>query len=295
MTSLFTGLSPLGDPQPPLLAAGPFVVERADPDGVLYDIGFDLARADAGRVTWMGQWQHSVTPVQDPKIENGIISFIQKGDAVQYTIRPLQPGDAYLTGSSDDAPEVTGPDDAAAAVKALASTFHSQQFTESNPPSMGENNLYLTRDGSGKPLALVKMRASSETLVRQDGAWFPLGDNETLLGESDTPVRDGAVLVWDSGNLAGLTGWINDDRFSPQDAVRLFIETDDADRVTRLVLQRSKNRFYSREQGRWVKAVPAADATTVDVVWSAIGAWDDGDLKQLAQVAPYDMDGDQAA
>lgn len=295
MTDLFSGLSPLGEPQAPLLAAGPFVVERTDPEGALYDIGFDLSRADAGQVTWLGQWRHSVTPVQDPKIENGVISFIQQGDGVQYTIRPLQPGDVYLAGSGYDAPPLTGPDDAAAAVRMLASVLHGQQFGDPNPSSMGEDNLYLTRDGFGKPLALVKMHASSETLFRRDGAWLPLGEDDSLLGESDIPVRDGAVLAWDSGNLAGLKNWVSDDRFTPADATALFVELDADDGVARLILQRSQNRFYARRSGQWVLAKPDPEATTVDVVWSAIGAWDDGDLKQLAQVEQYDVDGDQAA
>lgn len=291
---LFDGLSPLGEAQAPLLAAGPFIVERTDPGGTLYDIGFDLTRADVGQVSWIGQWRHTVTPVQEPKIENGVISFIQEQDGVQYTIRPLQPGDAYLSGPSYESPQLTGPEDAQDAVRGLATILHQQQFPDSDPPGMGEDNLYLTRDGSGRPLALVKMQSGREALVRQEGAWLPLGD-DSLLGESDIPMRDGAVLVWDSGNLASLNNWISDDRFSPNDAISLFVEVDPSDRVTRLILQRSANRFYSREHGQWVKATPDQSQMTVDVAWSAIGAWDDGFLKQLAQVEPYDVDGDQAA
>lgn len=293
MTEPFDGLSPLGAPTAPVLADGPFIVERTDPEGTLYDVGFNLTRVDAGRVAWAGQWQHSVRPVQEPVVNAGRITFTQATDGNQFLIRPLQPGDFYLAGTGET-PLVSTPEDAQNAVVALATVLRDQQFGDSTPPVMGEDNLYLTRDQSGRPLALVKMATSHGTLIRLGGSWVPLNSDDAL-GESDIPVRDGAVLAWDSGNLDSLKNWVSDDRFTPADALELWVEINDQNRVQRLFLRRTQNRVYSRQNGVWVKAQPDPNAMTVDVTWSAIGAWDDGDLVQLAQVEDYDVNGDQAA
>lgn len=297
MIDIPAALSPLGNNIEGILAAGPFIVERADPGGTLYEIGWDLSHVDAESVQWLSFLSHWVTPSAEPVVSGNTISFEQVQDGAKFLIRPLEPGDGFLAGVDDTAFVPANPQEAQQSTLALAEVIRSQILgAEPQTSVAGENNLYVTRDSSGQPLALIKMSASFPTLVRQNSAWRPLQDSEDdLLGAVDTPVRAGAVLAWDAGNLRSLDSWVSDDRFSPNDAIRLWVELDSDNHVQHLFLQRSQNRFYSRVNGRWVKAIPDPNAATVDVAWSAISAWDDGDLMQLAQVEPYDVDGEQAA
>lgn len=297
MIEIPAALSPLGNDVEGVLATGPFVVERTDPNGTLYEIGWDLSRVDEESVQWLSSLAHWVTPTAEPVVSGNTISFEQVQDGDKFLIRPMEPGDGFLAGVDDSGFVPANEQEAKQATLALAEVVRSQLSGANQQTAVaGENNLYVTRNESGQPLALIKMSASFPTLIRQNSAWRPLQDNEDdLLGSVDTPVRAGAVLAWDSGNLSSLSDWVSDDRFSPNDAIRLWVELDNDNHVQHLFLQRSQNRFYDRANGRWVKGTPDPNAATVDVLWSAIGAWDDGDLMQLAQVEPYDVDGEQAA
>lgn len=295
MTEIPAGLSPLSEPADGVLAAGPFVVTVTGPDGSVSILGANLVRADADSVEWTDKNQHVVHPAEPPIITDSTISFTQAADGTQYRIRPIDPGDGDVAGLPDWAPPAD-PAEAESAILALAQSAHDQLF--GNPLGTvkpGEDNLYLTKSQEGTPLALIKMASSHGTLLRDAGGWRPLTDSDQhLLGATDIPVRDGAVLAWDSGDIRGVNRWVSDDRFAPSDAAELFVELDDNDHVSRLLLRRSRNRFYSRENGQWVPVLPDSATTTVDVTWSAIGAWDDGLLMQLAQVEPYDVDGEAA-
>lgn len=297
MINIPAALSPLGNNNESVLAAGPFIVERTDPVGTLYEIGYDLTQADAHSIRWSGSLSHWITPTGEPVVSGNTITFEQVQDGSKFVIRPLEAGDGFLAGMDDSAFVPANAQETQQAALALAEVIRSQlSGATPSTATAGENNLYVTRDQTGQPLALIKMSGSFPTLVRQNSAWRPLQDDEDdLLGSVDVPVRSGAVLAWDTGNLASVNNWISDDRFSPNDAIRLWVELDDRNHVQHLFLQRSQSRFYDRVNGRWVRATPDPAAHTVDVSWSAIGAWDDGDLMQLAQVEPYDVDGDQAA
>lgn len=295
MTEIPTGLSPLSEPADGVLAAGPFVVTMTGPDGSISTLGVNLVRADAASVEWTGKDQHVVHPAEPPAITDSTITFTQAADGTLYRIRAIDPGDGVVAGLPDWAPPAD-PAEAESAVLALAQSAHDQLFGDPlDAVQPGEDNLYLTRSQEGTPLALIKMASSHDTLLRDSGGWRQLTQaDEHLLGATDIPVRDGAVLAWDSGDLRGVNRWVSDDRFSPADASELLVELDENDHVSRLLLRRSRNRFYSRENGQWVSAAPDPAAATVDVTWSAIGAWDDGLLMQLAQVEPYDVDGEAA-
>jgi hypothetical protein len=289
-------LSPIApDGATPALAVGPFVVERTDDDGTLSDIGFLLRRADERMVEWEGSTHmHRVRPSAEPVVSGNVLTFTQPTDGARYVVRPLESTDSVLIDLPDDTPALGGD---TGAVTALAELIWSQHFGEVVGTPAGEDNLYLTRAQDGEPVALVKMSASHPTLVRQDGGWRLLADDEDdLLGSRDVPVKADAVTAWDAGNIVQLESLLMDDRFSPIDVTNLWIELDgDTDKIKRLLAERSRNRFYERtKQGTWAPAQPDPDAVTVDVVWSAIGAWDTGDLDSVADVEDYDTEGDAA-
>lgn len=292
MIEVPAALSPVSpDDVVPSLATGPFVVERVDTDGTLVDLGFFLRRADSRAVEWEGSTHaHLVRPGSEPVVSGDSITFTQPADGAVYTIRPLSGDDGILAGISGDSSTL---DDSSA----LAELIWSQRYDEVQPAQVGENNLYLTRSKSGEPVALVKMSAGHPTLLRQDGGWRLLTDSDDdLLGASDVPVKSDAVTAWDAGNIPQLENLLMDDRFSPIDVTNLWVEVDgDTEKLKRLLAERSRGRFYERtKRGTWAPAKPDSDAVTIDVIWSAIGAWDTGDLRWIADVGDYDTEGDAA-
>lgn len=302
MTEIPEGLQPIkpeAAPAPDALALGPFVIERVDgEDGSsLSELGFDLVQADAAGVEWMGDHPHLVVPTEEPAVVDGGLQFTQAGDGSTYVIRPLTLSDAALAGEPNLAPDSTiDEDEARALLVRLAETVWDHRINGNDPVEMGEDNLYLTRDDAGDPLALIKMGASFPTLLRQDNGWRQLRDDEDeLLGASDVPVREDAVTAWDSGELQRLEGLLMDERFSPKDVLNLWAEVGDAEEIKRLLVERSRGRLYERtEAGTWAEATSDPEAATVDLLWSAIGAWDAGDLQKLNQVSEFDANGDAA-
>jgi hypothetical protein len=302
VTEIPEGLSPIQPetvPTPDALAFGPFVVERTDgQDGsVITDVGFDLVQVNAGGVEWMGDYPHRVVPVNEPVVSDGALHFTQAADGSAYVMRPLTLSDASLVGEPNLAPDSTLDDDAARdLVIKLAEAVWDRRINGEDPVTMGEDNLYLTRNESGDPLALVKMGSGFPTLLRQDNAWRQLRDDEdSLLGASDVPVREDAVTAWDAGELQRLESLLMDDRFSPSDVLGLWAEVGNAEDIKRLLVERSRGRFYERTaEGLWSDARPDPDAATIDLLWSAVGAWDTGELQNLNQAGEFDVNGEVA-
>lgn len=291
MIEIPKALSPIGQrDERTALAYGPFIVEHSSLEGSRTYPGFLLDSDDEGRVTWLGYGhQHAVRPVQEPAAVGDAIRFSGADEDGDYLIRPLSPEDAQLAGAPAD---VTLDADA---LTALAETVWSREFGVPEATEISEENLYLTRDESGAPLALMKMGAGHPTLIRQDNGWRQLADDEDeLLGHSDVPVKEDAVTAWDSGELQRLEQLLMDERFSPKDVLNLWAEVGDSTEIKRLLAERSRGRVYERSQGRWVDAQPNPDAATVDLLWSAVGAWDDDDLRNLSQADEFDANGDAA-
>jgi hypothetical protein len=288
-------LSPLGASEDSL-AEGPFVVERTDPDGTTAELGFHLDMTGDGYLRWRRNTTQPplVLPSTEPVETDGVVTF-ESGTAT-YLIRPVEAGDEILGGITS--PLVANPQTATPAdLKALAEILRSRFYNGEPETPVGENNLYMTRGADGAPLALVKMSSSHPTLVRRDGRWDVLSDDENdLLGDNDIPVRESAVTTWDAGDMQKLEKLLLDDRFSPIDVTNVWVELGgDSEKIERLLIQRSRDRFYERtREGAWVEATPKEDAATVDVIWSAISAWDDGELADLGAVEPYDEEGDAA-
>jgi hypothetical protein len=302
VTEIPEGLSPISPetvPTPNALAMGPFVVERVDgADGSsLAELGFDLVQADSSAIEWMGEHSHLVVPAEEPITAGGALHFTQAADGSSYVLRPLTVADAALVGEPDLDPDPSGDDETAKElVVRLAETAWNRRINGEDPVEMGEDSLYLTRDESGDPLALVKMGASFPTLLRQDNAWRRLRDDEDeLLGVSDVPVREDAVTAWDSGELQRLEGLLMDDRFSPSDVLNLWAEVGDTEEIKRILVERSRGRFYERTNaGTWAEAQPDPQAVTMDLLWSAIGAWDTGELQSVNDASEFDANGEAA-
>jgi hypothetical protein len=278
-----------------VLATGPFVIDMVL-DGERYqDLGFDLTELNDKGVSWSGlDHGHVIVPAAEPALVNREIRFTNH-DGDSFVIRPLALGDGALVGFDD--PSVPANElEGKRSLRYLAEYLYRGYTGETVEPFLvSEDNLYLTRSEDGEPLALVKMSGAHPTLIRQDSGWRPLGDDEDeLLGTWDLPVKEEAVLAWDSGNIQELPGMTMSDRISPDEVSAVWLEVSDAGRLTRLLIQRSRDRFYSRVNGDWKKATPDPNATTLDVSWSAIGAWDTGDLRRLSQAAPYDVNGQAA-
>lgn len=292
MTEISNALSPIGQPdEREALAYGPFVVEHRSTEGERVYLGFLLNREEDGRATWLGLGHpHTVRPAGELATGGDTLRFSGSDEDGDYLIRPMGPGDAALAGVPGDV------DAAELDVTALAEVAWSREFDEPDSSEMGEDNLYLTRDNAGAPLALLKMGSSFPTLIRQDNGWRSLADDEDdLLGTSDVPVREDAVTAWDSGELQRLEGLLMDDRFSPNDVLSLWAEVGDAEEIRRLLAERSRGRFYERtREGAWTDAKPDPKATTIDLTWGAVGAWDTGDLRKLSQAGDYDVNGDAA-
>jgi hypothetical protein len=287
-----------GPAQDGILATGPFHVDLVIDGDAYVDLGFDLSQADDKGVTWRSfDREHSVVPAGDVTIANSTIAFADaNGDT--FAISPLSLGDGALVGAEPAQPS-PAPDDLVSAVRALGATIYSAYRSGSDDGTLApsENNLYLTRDAAGQPVALVKMSASHPTLLRQDNGWRPLRDDEDdLLGENDVPVKEDAVTAWDAGDIPRLERLLMDDRFSPADVTNVWLEVGNADELERLLIERSRGRIYERtDSGEWAPAQTDPDAATLDVTWGAVGAWDDGDLRRLWQAQGYDVNGDAAA
>lgn len=291
MIEISKALSPIGQPdERTALAYGPFVVEHRSAEGDRVYPGFLLDSDDQGRVTWLGLGQpHTVRPAEEPAADGDAVRFSSADGSGDYLVRPLTPADARFVGAPED---VTLDRDS---ITALAETIWSREFDAPAATEAGESNLYLTRDESGAPLALMKMGAGHPTLIRQDNGWRQLADDEDeLLGYSDVPVKDAAVTAWDSGELQRLEQLLMDERFSPKDVLNLWAEVGDSAEIKRVLAERSRGRVYERSQGRWVDAQPNPDEATVDLLWSAVGAWDEDDLRNLSQADEFDANGDAA-
>lgn len=290
MTEISNALSPIGQPdEREALAYGPFIVEHRSPEGDRTYLGF-LFNRDAEEVTWLGLGhQHAAVPIGEPASEGDTIRFSSAEDG-DYVLRPLGPEDAGLAG----APEGVSTENLDPTV--LAQAAWDREFGPLPTEEIGEDNLYLTRNAAGEPLALMKMGAGFPTLLRQDNGWRPLADDEDgLLGASDVPVREDAVTAWDSGELQRLESLLMDDRFSPADVTSLWAEVGDTEELKRLLVERSRGRLYERTRdGKWEEAASDPDATTIDLVWGAVGAWDTGDLKKLTQAGEFDANGEAA-
>lgn len=292
-------IKPETTPAPDALATGPFVVERVDgEDGSrVTSLGFDLLRADAQSVAWSGvDHDHEVRPGVEPALAGAEVWFTQPADGSTYVIRPLTLADASLAGEDLEVSDSLDEESARALFVALAQNIWDRRFADADLVEIGEDNLYLTRTESGDPLALVKMGAGFPTLLRQDNGWRPLRDDEdALLGVSDVPVREDAVTAWDSGELQRLEGLLMDERFSPNDVLALWAEVGDAEEIRRLLAERSRGRVYERTpEGVWADADPDPEAATIDLTWSAVGAWDTGELKKLTQAEEFDTNGEAA-
>lgn len=276
-----------------VIATGPFVIDATISGQRILDLGFTMTRVDESGIEWSGfERGHLVVPVAEPVLTGNRLTF-EDADGDTFLIRPLSLGDGTLVGFENPL-EPASDGEARQVVQMIGEYLYRAYLGETDAPSpISEDNLYLTRDSSGEPLALVKMSASHPTLLRQDGRWRALEDNEDeLLGHSDVPVREAAVLAWDSGDLPKLEDLLLDDRFSPSEVTNLWMEVSDAEDLKRLLVERSRGRFYERtRRGQWVPAKPDPDAVTADVIWSAVSAWDEGDLKKLSQLSPFDSDG----
>lgn len=298
MTEIPAELSPGRSPEEMgVLATGPFVVERTDPGGpTFYTFGFKLTSLSAESVSWLGDTHvHELVPAQEPVSDGTGITFTDPGSGEVLRIRPLAPNDEAIADLGDDV-ALSNRLEPEQRVAALADRIWSAQFDMPTPIEMGEDNLYLTRDPDGSVLALVKMSASQPTLIRQDKGWRALADDEDeLLGASDTPVKEQAVLAWDSGNLDDVERLLMDDRFSPADVINVWFEVGDTEELERLLIARTRGQIYERtHEARWRKATPNEDAPTLDVEWNAVSAWDAGDLRRIAQAQQYDTNGDAA-
>lgn len=282
---------------PDALASGPFVFLRTDVEGDrIIDIGFDLLQADAAEVTWWDpDRSHTVIPTDEPVVDGSAIRFTQAEDGSSYVIRPLTVADSYLVGEDPPPSDPLSGSDGQQALVALAELIWSLRFSDPIPVEMGEDNLYLSRDEAGEPLALIKMGSGFPTMVRQDSGWRPIGDDEDLLGVDDQPIREDAVTAWDSGNIQMLTALLVDDRFAPGSVLHIWAEVGDDESIKRLLIERTRGRFYERTaDAKWEPAQPDPEATTIDLLWSAVGAWDSGDLRQLSQAQQFDVDGEAA-
>lgn len=289
--------SPAGEQSDRIVATGPFIVEATIAGGTYLDVGFDMSQLDGEAVRW---WSfvnpHLMVPEGEPRLENGILRFTTVTGS-SFVIRPLRFGDGALVG--DDNPTVpTTENESIQYLQMLAARLYAmhQGTLAPYPQESGEENLYLTRGADGEPLALVKISTSTPTLLRQDGGWRQLAEDEDdLLGETDMPVREDAVTAWDSGNIQRLEDLLMDDRFSPNDVTNVWLEVGDTDELERLLIQRSRDRVYQRtSHGTWEKAVPNEEAAALDVVWSAVNSWDTGELRKLWQAERFDANGDAA-
>lgn len=280
-----------------VIAPGPFVVEITLGEDHYVDLGFDMTKLDDTAVEWMSFTRlHFVVPAVPPVLQNNEL-LVTDADGDTFLFRPLALGDGVLVGS-DDPSVPSNEEEAGQALEFLAESLYRSYTGETtdSPFDLTEENLYVTRDQDGEPLALIKMTSSFPTLIRQDNRWRALKDDEDeLLGVDDSPVRQDAVIAWDSGNLQELGNLVLDDRFLPDEVLAVWLETDETDEIKRLLIERSRGRVYERTpDSKWIKATPNPDAPTVDVSWQAVGAWDDGDLRRLGQASRYDVDGEAA-
>lgn len=279
-----------------VIASGPFVIEATIEGDRFVDLGFDMTRADASGVSWSGfDRVHLVVPQTDPVLQGDRIHIVD-ADGDTFVIRPLAFGDGAIVGYED--PSVpSNEEEMRQAVEFLAEYLYLGYTGRlSSDYAVSEDNLYVTRDAEGEPIALLKMSSSHPTLLRQDGSWRQLKpDEDTLLGESDSPAREDAVTAWDSGNIQDLERLLLDDRFSPSEVTNVWLEVNDTDELERLLIERSRGRFYERtREGKWTPAQPNDEAATLDVIWGAISAWDAGELNRVAQAGEYDVNGEAA-